>query len=321
MSIEDHLITEEEFVTCQVCNQKIEKLDGRHFRRHKEETTLDHYRKMFPNSPTITRVKYEKELVSMEKRKVAKSLIDSKTKIVVCYFCKKEIEVNINQSTKESICDDCKSQGKISPALGKAVDGMKKTLMEKHGVDNPSLIKEVVDKRNKTAETKKNLDPNYYSDIVKKRVETLTERFGDDWKEDVQEMRVEGMMKNHGVGYALQVKESVEKFKETYNSKSKEEKKEIIEKGRDTKLEKYGNEKYVNVEKRKETNVEKYGVEFPLSHPDIIEKSKITRSKNMSGKVYKWIEAIGLEILEEYQHALFKHNFKCKNCGHIFIQH
>jgi len=233
MSIEDkHNISNNSFIICELCNKQIEKIDGRHLKNH--TISFDEYRIKFPNSFTITKEKLDKELESIEIRKLAKEKTDKDTKLVKCYFCKKDIEVNKNQSNNESICKECKGSGLISPFQQRAIDSMRKSLLKEEGVDNASLIPSVVKKRNETVELKRQ-DPNYFKEIVEKRVNTMEENFGEDWKEKQYELSKEGMFKKLGVEYALQNEESVVKFKETVANKTPEEKKKIVEKGRDTK--------------------------------------------------------------------------------------
>ena len=75
-----------------------------------------------------------------------------KTKSVTCCIdrCENVFEVNINCSNNSSVCPSCKDKGFKSPTAKKAAENYKKTMLEKYGVENPSQIKSVVEKRKQT---------------------------------------------------------------------------------------------------------------------------------------------------------------------------
>lgn len=307
------ILTEDNFVTCQICGKELEKIDGRHLNRC-SGISLDDYILKY-QTPTITKKKYEKELVNIEKRKTSKSDCEGKTKIVKCYFCKNDFEVNINQSNEYSVCKECKEKGLISPSVKKASDNLKKSMIEKYGVDNPSLLESVNEKRSKKYNNKSEEEKR---EIVEKQKEGMILRFGEDYKKDIQKLREEGMLKKHGVRHALQIKESIEKFKETISNKDYTE---MVLKVKSTKKEKYGDENYINVEKIKETNNKRYGVEWPRQSKEIMSKALETRNKNMFEKVKVFLKNQHLELQDEiYKDAFYSYTFKCLKCNHVFKQ-
>jgi len=90
-------------------------------------------------------------------------------------------------------------------------------------------------------------------------------------------------------------------------------------------LKRYGVENPSQVEevrqKAKETCLKKYGVEYATQLPEIrrrmSEKYKVVFSKKLS----KYLQELDFELVDsQYQHAHYKHRWKCLKCGHEFIQ-
>lgn len=318
MAFEDqHLISDSEFVTCMICGKKYTLFGNRHLKKE-HKTTLEEYKKIYPNEPTITKEAFEKELISIQNRKIGKKKIENKVKNVPCYFHPDRIiTVNIN-SSKTNLCDECKENGKILPWQKEAVEKSKKTIKEKYGVENASHLKEVVEKRKikwdqKTEEEKE--------EIVKKRENTIIEKFGSDWGKELHKLSEEGLLKKYGFRHALEVEEFKNKFKETFSKKSKEEKEEIVQKVKKTKKERYGDEKYINLEKIQQTNKILYGGISPFSSKEVVERREQNRNLRMALKIRDYLKIINLELLDEkYLNCYHRHNFRCMKCGFEFAQ-
>ena len=101
-----------------------------------------------------------------------------KTKIVLCFYCKKEFEVNVNVSTTLSICQECKEKGLKSPSQIKATENRNKKIMEKYGVSNISQLQLVKDKKTESFRKRLDNDPEFYKKIHEKRIKTLEKIFG-----------------------------------------------------------------------------------------------------------------------------------------------
>lgn len=132
---------------------------------------------------------------------------------------------------------------------------MKKTMMNKYGVESPSQMK----------------------DFNKKRIRTLKNKYGDNYKEVLLEKTKAGIRSNHGVDFCT----NPEKVKQT-------------------KLERYGDENYNNREKALNTIQEKHG---SSAHPNVI-KSTTKRSRDgsigfKSNSYKKYLEEHGVENVSQ----------------------
>lgn len=117
-----------------------------------------------------------------------------------------------------------------------------------------------------------------------------------------EEKRKKTCLEKYGTEYANQNKDVKEKIRQTFLSKTDEEKKEIYDRIKNTNIQRYGVpsiladkdkiqnaliDKYGSVkeaykerqDKIKQTNLERYGVEYNLQRKEIIEKSKETKLK------------------------------------------
>lgn len=314
--IDKHVITNEKNVSCKICGKKLEVIESKHLKTH--NITLDEYLGNYPNTPTITKERLEKDLISIQNRKNGKKLIENKTKDVPCIFHPdKIITVNIN-SGKTGLCDECKKNGLIHPNQQKAINKMRNTIRTKYNVENVSELKEVNEKRkekwlNKTDEEKEK--------IIEKREKSLKERFGENWELSVHELSKKGMLEKYGVDAALKYEDFVLKFKNTWNSKSGDEINEISKKIKNTKEIVYGNPNYTNREKINKTNQEKYGGNSPTCSKAIIEVRERKRNLRKSDMIKKFLRSNGLELLDEfYINCYHSHKFKCLKCNHEFFQ-
>jgi len=140
----------------------------------------------------------------------------------------------------------------------------RKTLLEKYGVENPSQIQDVQEKKKKNNLEKYGVEHAILApEVVKKRKKTMLER--------------------HGAETPFESKEIREKAKITHKNRygvenpfeSKETKKRI----RDILEDKYGGVSYgspVIAKKARETLVERYGVDNPWKSKEIREKAENT---------------------------------------------
>jgi len=192
-----HIITNDDFVVCQICKKQLTKIDGRHTKKT-HSISFDEYKNKFPNTPTITQNKLSRELKMIDKRKQAKKIKEKNLNIVKCIFfddCKNTLPVSINTSSIYHVCQVCKALGKKHPRTKEIEIKLKEGVIKKYGTYNVSLVKEIVQQRVKTVQQHKEENPEYYNNIVKKRVVTNEETFGDNWKEQFHELQKEGMIK------------------------------------------------------------------------------------------------------------------------------
>ena len=290
MSIEEkHMIIDSDFVICKICEKKLEKIDNRHLKSHK--ITFDAYRKQFPNEPTMTKQKLEKELNGIEKRKESISKIKNKLKEVPCYFHPDRTIIVGVYEPKYGLCDECKSLKRMLPNQEKAITNMKKTIKERYGVDNVSKLDSVNEKRRikDLQKTKEEKDA-----IVRKREQTMVETIGEDWSKINNEKSKRAMLEKYGVEHASQVPEFVEKANLTKSKRTDQEKLESNRKTKETKLEKHGDPNFNNVEKRRKTTFKKRGVKHHFQDPEVI---KVRQENNLKKWGYK--ETLSVPIIRE----------------------
>ena len=315
MSIEEkHMIIDSEFVICEICEKKLEKIDNRHLKSHK--ITFDVYRKQFPNEPTMTKQKLEKELNGIEKRKESISKIKNKLKEVPCYFHPDRTIIVGVYEPKYGLCDECKSLKRILPSQEKAITNMRKTIKERYGVDNVSKLDSVNEKRRikDSQKTKEEKDA-----IVRKREQTMVETIGEDWSKINNEKSKQAMLEKYGVEYAFQVPDFIEKSNLTKSKRTDQEKLKSIEKLKETKLKNHGDSNFNNVEKRRKTTFEKRGVLHHFQDPEVIRVRDEKRNIRKNDKVKDYLEKVKFELLDDqYIGCNYKHNFKCLRCGNEF---
>ncbi len=271
---EKHIISNDNFVKCEICGKELPSIDNRHLKCH--NIKFDKYKEEFPNSPTMTKEKIEKELVYLEKRKIIQNAIRNNTKEVPCYYHPETLlTVNINNA-KFSLCDICKKEKKILPWAKQSMKNRLIAIKKKYGdnIENISQVKEVIKKREEKIKEKIIDNPDYYKKIVEKRNKTLEKTLGSDWRDILNFLKKDGMMKKYGVDHNCKIPGFIDKIIELWKNKSKEEKEEIVEKVKKTKLERYNNENYNNIEKIKETNNIRYGGNAPPCDPKVIEKRR-----------------------------------------------
>jgi len=266
-----HIVSENDYVVCKECNKQFKKINNRHLLTHK--ITFEDYLIKYPNSTTITKNEYIKIEQRSKLMREKKKDIVNEIKVINCFYCKKEFEANINQSTNFSICKTCKKEGKKSPFITKKV-------IEKRGI-NPSNKKEVIEKKKENLKKKIEFDPEYYNNIVAKREKTLKENFGEDFYKELNILSRKALKEKSGFEYALQNSESLKKQQETMLEKTgfistfndKEKIKDSVNK-------KYNVDNVMKLDWVKEkvikTNLEKLGVEYPTQNEIVKNKIKET---------------------------------------------
>jgi len=196
-------------------------------------------------------------------RKCADELKKKKSReIRKCVHCGSGFEVR--KKDKKKLCSEkCRKEWSLLPEnIELRINNSKKAVKDKFGVDNIFQLDEV---KKKSKETKKEKygDENYHNSD--KKVETLNNRYGNDYFKKLSEKSESVMMEKYGVSHPLQLEE----FKK---------------KRRKTNLEKYGVENVSQVEefkeKRKKTIIELYGVENVSQNEDIKQKKKDTSMKS-----------------------------------------
>jgi DNA-directed RNA polymerase subunit RPC12/RpoP len=55
-----HIISENDFVICKECNEKLQKIDGQHLLKAHPGITLDNYQIKYPNEPTISKKEFNR---------------------------------------------------------------------------------------------------------------------------------------------------------------------------------------------------------------------------------------------------------------------
>jgi hypothetical protein len=219
----------------------------------------------------------------------------------------------------------------------------KKTNLEKWGVENPSQLDSVKEKKKKTLIENWGVDHPSKSDIIKeKKKETFQDRFGVDnpfQSEEIKEKIKSTNIIKFGVENPSQSEEIKEKKRETllenwrvdHPLKSSEIKEKIInsnlekwgvewtlqnenikEKIKSTNLEKFGFENPMKnkdiIEKVKQNNLEKWGVDYYYQTDEFKEKSKETNNSTIIGNDNNYVKYLGNS----------EHLFNC-DCGENFI--
>lgn len=166
----------------------------------------------------------------------------------------KDMVKNFNKYGKD-LCPECVEKERVKR--------IRETSLERYGVKNPMMAKEIQEKAKKT---------------------TL-EHFGVEYptqNKQVIELRTFNFLEKYGVENPQQVKQVKEKAKQTnlkkYGSENPFGSKEIQEKIRQTNLERYGAKNPQQVkeikEKTEKTCLERYGFTTPLKNKEVQEKIK-----------------------------------------------
>ena len=179
----------------------------------------------------------------------------------ICLYCKNEFLVR-KKDTKQLCSECCRCKWAALPEnIENRTNKSKNAVKESFGVDNVFQLTEVKSKLKKT-KLEKYGDENYNN--PKKMLDTKLENYGDDWGKDWYKKVENEMIKNYGVNHALQLKEFLDKKKETSISLYGTE---------------YANQNQDVKNKMKTTCLEIYGVENPFQNEKIKQKIKDTTFK------------------------------------------
>ena len=147
--------------------------------------------------------------------------------------------------------------------LPEVKEKIKKTMLEKYGVEYSGQIEEKKRKSKQTWLSKYGVDNPFKSkEIQEKSKKTCLEKYGVEYSfqsENNKEKSKKTCLEKYGVDNPLKSDIIKNKSKQTKLEKYGDENYSNHEKAKQTKLEKYGNENYVNIEKTKKTKLEKYG--------------------------------------------------------------
>ena len=202
----------------------------------------------------------------------------------ICDYCGKESKqqkCNYLRSRK-TIEKDCCGFRECKNAKIKEVN------LKKYGVENPSQLSEVKEKRKQTCLEKYGHEYVVQVPEVKEKIkQTCLERFGFENSSQSPEIKNKIKQKNiekYGYECSLQSPEVQEKTKQTclrkYGHEYSSSSSEVRDKRKRTNLKKFGCEypfSSPEVQKKiKQKNIEKYGVENPMQSPEIQEKSRQT---------------------------------------------
>ena len=150
----------------------------------------------------------------------------------------------------------------------------------------------------------KSLGLDTCGDVNEKKVKTQQEKYGDDYKKKLYDIRQEGLLKKHGVTNAWYIPG-------------------VQDKVRKTMVDRYGVENalqnYNLRERQKQTNIERYGVENPLQNEEIKERatkaSIQTKIDRGITRVYRgmtvreWVEKTGYSK-SRFNVLVAKHGFE-----------
>lgn len=240
-------------------------------------------------------------------------------KIKKCQYCGKEAEFKSFYLGYKDICDskECKHKHRI--------ETVKKTNLEKYGVENISQLASIKTKKTETVfkhygvydylnseQNKHNMyDENGVQkarskEANEKRKQTLLERYGtndtfsiSDGREKAnskegREKAKQTLLKNFGVTTTWKLQKTKDTIKNTNLEKYGEtcyfKTDEFKEKLKEHNIEKYGTQWFVNTdeykEKYKETCLKKYGVEFFTQSSVYLEKAKETYREKYDSDFY-----------------------------------
>lgn len=204
-------------------------------------------------------------------------------------------------------CKTCKTKktnlekwGVENPSQVKEIkDKKKKTFLENWGVEHPSKSDKIKEKKRETFQEKWGANNPFQSEDIKEKIKkTNLEKFGVEnpsKSEEIKEKKRQTLLENWGVNHPLKsenIKEKVknsnlEKFGVDWGLKNKD----IKEKIKSTNIHKFGvdNPMKSDIIKEKiiQNNLEKWGVEYYYQTEEFKEKSKETSLKKWGDKSYK----------------------------------
>ena len=251
------------------------------------------------------------------------SIIEAKCKTDDCDgFVKKKFRDFIKTGC---FCKNC--------VIKKWKDKIKKTNLERYGVENAFQSKEVRDKIKKTNLERFGVECSLQSQEVKDKVKkTILERFGVEHlfqSQDIKDKSKETNIERFGVEHPMKSKEvrkkvnktNLERFGVEYPSQCKE----VRDKVRKTNLERLGVEYPSQCQevrdKAMKTNLERFRVENPSQNPEIAEKQLKNSYKRKlytfpSGKT-EYIQGYENTALDELFNSGVKEDDICVGCKNV----
>lgn len=180
-----------------------------------------------------------------------------------------------------SVIDRFLSENKIRKSIDKQVKCRKKGCLEKYGVDNPSKVEEIKQKKIDTCRQHFGVDHSLQSkDVRDKGKETIKEKYGVEYisqSAEIQEKIKQTNLKKYGVERYVNPKKAGETNLKRYGFKNATQNEDVKKKTRKTCLEKYGVDAVAKSDKVKEkmknTNLKRYGTICTLSNLDIQKKA------------------------------------------------
>jgi len=236
------------------------------------------------------------------------------------------------------------------------MEKLRKTCLERYGVENPSQIPKAKEKKKQTFLERYNVEyPSQSKEIRQKIKQSVLEHYRVEHPAQALEVRnktKETCLQNLGVPFPMQSLEVRKKSEQTlldrYNvvnisqvphikEKTKEtwrnkygvscplKSPEIREKSKKTCLEKYGVEYSSKAEsvkdKIKNTVRERYGVDYFSQSFEFKEKVRRINLEKFQTKLSKYLGELQLQLVDEpYQGSTYKHRWKCLECGTEFEQ-
>lgn len=187
---------------------------------------------------------------------------------------------------------------------------IKQTCIDKYGVDNASKSKEVIQKIKDVLKQKDEDDPERQSRITEKRKNTIREKYGVESVTQLDSMKEKSKqtcLMRYGTEYVLASKEFRESFKpiflEKYGVEYPGQIPDLIEKNKKHFFEKYGvdnpSKSKEVLEVIKKSNLEKFGVEWSMQNKEVRYKAnKHNRDiawMNIERKQNAWIPLFSKE--------------------------
>ena len=261
------------------------------------------------NNPEIDKILgeiVEKEPWFENKRKLFTCLMKGMTTPVCCKVCGKLIKVDLARDGKQYCSHKCAA---TSP---ERLEKVKKTSLERYGVENAFQSKEIQEKQKKTCVEKYGVENVFQNEEIKDKIkQTNLERYGVEFvqqSEEIKERAKKTNLERYGVEYSSQRQEVKEKTIKTnlerYGAKAPAQNKQVVE-------------------KMKETCLERYGADCSLKNSEVDKKRKTTWfSGHYNYIIEKWKEyLIPMFSIEEYQGRDKIYKWKCVKCGNEFESH
>lgn len=229
---------------------------------------------------------------------------------VICPYCNKEMKQITGAHLKSKHEKSLKELRKEFPnceILPESVrNKMKETFLRNYGVDNPSKSKKVMDKIKNTFIKKYGTTCSLHNPEIQEKVKkTNREKYGTEYYFASEDARIKIEEAN------------IEKY-----GCHPRKLDEIKEKAKKTCLEKYGEDNPFKAEeiknKIRETNIKKYGSSNISSLDFVKEKKRNTFLQKYIPKINGTLEALKLELLENFINGHYPHNWRCLVCETTF---